>query len=64
MNTLRNAAGGGEFISQNKIHKWYGGRFENTTELLVDLDYVSRGRTKMYFIGDVADEVMKRREYQ
>ena len=63
MQSLREAAGC-DFISQNKVRKWYGGRFEQTAELLTDLAYTSRGRTKMYYIGDVAEAVMKRREYQ
>ena len=62
MNDLRIASNGSAFISTNRLRKWLGTRHETVMELVTDLEFLQRGRAKEYFIGDIADEVMRRRE--
>lgn len=62
MEDLRVAANGSAFISTNRLRKWLGARHEAVMELVSDLEFLQRGRAKEYFIGDIADAVMRRRE--
>lgn len=59
---LRRAANGSSFISQHQLRKWMGQRYTSMKELVEGLDYIKSKRTIEYFVGDVADRVMARRE--
>ena len=59
--SLCKAAGGSSFISINGLRKWYGKRHEAVLKLVKDLEYLEDGKAKRYFIGDVANEVVKQR---
>ena len=59
---LRRYTGGSSFISTNQLRKWYGKRHEAVMELVQDIEFLQDGKSKRYFIGDVADEVKKRME--
>lgn len=59
---LKIATNGSSWISQNKLRKWYGHRFATMQELVEGLDYARVGKSKEYFVGDVADRIMARRE--
>ena len=61
INDLHTITGGCGFISQNKLRKWYGQSFSALKELLRGVDYVQKSRKKLYYVGDVAEAVMKRR---
>ena len=64
MEDLRDFTGDSSFITTNQLRKWYGHRHEAVKELVSGLQFLQRGRAKEYFIGDVADAVMRRRRYE
>ena len=58
---LRSFTGGKAWISKRKLRTWLGVGDEKLNEFLKGVDSRVNGNRIEYFIGDIADEVMKER---
>ncbi len=58
---LRSCTGGKAWISKRKLRTWLGVGDEKLNEFLEGIDSRVNGNRIEYFIGDIADEVMKER---
>jgi len=58
---LRRVTGGCSFISINALRKWYGKRHDAVLKLVEDLEYLQDGKAKRYYVGDVAEAVVRKR---
>ena len=48
-------------ISTSQIRDFMGISWERADAMMAGADFIPSGRAKMYFIGDVADRIMKAR---
>lgn len=58
---LRRFNNGKPFIAKRKLREWYGHGDNLLNQFLEGLDFVQRGNRKEYYIGDIAEQVMKER---
>jgi len=58
---MQQSCGGAGFLSVKQIAAYRGEHVNTTTKFLKGMEYVSEGKKKLYFVGDVAERILEHR---